>query len=53
VSAVCLLHLEMSATEQQANIKCHVLPHKSPSETLQILEEAYGKAAMKETQVFE
>ena len=30
-----------------------VLLHKSPSETLRTLEEAYGEAAMKKTQVYE
>jgi hypothetical protein len=55
VSAVCLIvgssHLKMSATEQRANIKCCVLLHKSPSETLRMLEEAYGQAATEKTQV--
>jgi hypothetical protein len=43
----------MSATEQRANIKCCVLQNESPSETLRMLAEAYGKAAMKKTQVYE
>jgi hypothetical protein len=30
-----------------------VLSHKSPSETLQMLEEAYGKSTIKKTQVWE
>jgi hypothetical protein len=31
------------------NIKLCVLLHESPSETLQLLEEAYGKVAMKKS----
>lgn len=42
----------MKDTEQRANIKFCVLLHKSPSETLRLLQEAYGEAAMKKTQVF-
>jgi hypothetical protein len=42
-----LLHLEMLATEQHTKIKVCVLLYKSPSETLQILEEAYGTEEMK------
>jgi hypothetical protein len=41
----------MLATEQYANIKCRVLLHISPSDTLQMLEEAYGKASMKKMQL--
>jgi hypothetical protein len=59
VSAVCLflwivgsLHLKMPATEQHANKKFCVLLHKSPSETLWLLEEVYGKAAIKKMQVY-
>jgi hypothetical protein len=32
----------MVAIEQSENIKCCILLHKSPSETLRMLEEAYG-----------
>jgi hypothetical protein len=42
----------MFAEEQHANIKYCVLLHKSPSKTLSVLEEAYTKAVMKETQVY-
>jgi hypothetical protein len=42
---VGLLHLKMSATEQHANIICCVLLQKSPSEKLQMLEEAINKNA--------
>jgi histone-lysine N-methyltransferase SETMAR len=42
----------MSVTEQRTNIKFCVLLNKSPSETLRMLEKAYGKAAMKKTQVY-
>jgi hypothetical protein len=35
----------MSATEQHANIKCCVLLYKSPSEKLQMLEEAINNNA--------
>jgi hypothetical protein len=38
---------------ERVNFKCCVLLNKSPSETLQMLEEAYGEAAMKKTQVYE
>jgi hypothetical protein len=41
------------STEQCANIKFCVLLFKSPSETLQTLEEMYGKVAMKKTLVYE
>jgi hypothetical protein len=44
------LRLKISATEQRGNIKCCVLQQKSPSEKFQMLEEAYGKLAMKNTQ---
>jgi hypothetical protein len=41
----------MSATEEHANnILCFC--YKSPSETLQMLEEAYAKASMKRIQVY-
>jgi hypothetical protein len=43
----------MSATEQIANIKPCVLLYKSPLQTLQMLEEAYGKVAVKKMQVHE
>jgi hypothetical protein len=43
----------MLATEQWVNITFCVLIHKSPSETLGMLEEAYGKTPMKEKQVYE
>jgi hypothetical protein len=46
------LHLKISATEQDVNIKFCILQHRSPSETLQMLEKAYGKAAMKKTQFY-
>jgi hypothetical protein len=41
----------MLSKEQRANIELRVLLYKSPSETLRMLEEAFGKAAMKEMQV--
>jgi hypothetical protein len=41
------LHLKLSATEQHLTIRYCVLLPKSPSEILQMLEEMYGKAAMK------
>jgi histone-lysine N-methyltransferase SETMAR len=44
--------MKMSVTEQRTNIKFCVLLKKSPSETLRMLEKAYGKAAMKKTQVY-
>jgi hypothetical protein len=37
---------------EHANINFCVLLHKSPSETLQILEEPYGKGAMKKMQAY-
>jgi hypothetical protein len=37
----------MPATEQYTKIKCCVLLLKSPSETLQMLEEVYGKTVKK------
>lgn len=40
------------STEQRTNIKFCVLLHKTPAETLRLLEEAYGEAAMKKTQVY-
>jgi hypothetical protein len=43
----------MSGTEQTANIKLCVFLHKSPSDILQMLEEANGKVAMKKMQVYE
>jgi hypothetical protein len=43
---------ENSATEECANIKLYVLQYKDPSETLQMLEEAYGKVAVKKMQVY-
>lgn len=45
--------MKMSAIEQRANIKFCVLLHKSASETLRMLGEAYGKKAMKKTQVYQ
>jgi hypothetical protein len=39
----------MSATELHVKIKFYVLLNKSPSETLQMFEEVYGKAAMNKT----
>jgi hypothetical protein len=58
MSAVCLLsrlvgslHLETSATER-ANIELFVLLCRSLTKTLQMLEEAYGKTAMKKAQVY-
>jgi hypothetical protein len=45
-------HLEMLATEQRANIIFCTLLLRSPSKTLQMLKEAYGKAVMKEAQVY-
>jgi hypothetical protein len=41
----------MLSTEQRANIKLCVFLYKSPSETLRMREEAFGKAAMKKTQI--
>jgi hypothetical protein len=46
-------HLILSATEHCTNIKFCVLLHRSPLETLRLLEEACCKAAMKETRVCE
>jgi hypothetical protein len=43
----------MWATEQWANIELCVLLHKSPSETLQKLQEACGKGAINKTQIYE
>jgi hypothetical protein len=45
-------HLKMSATEY-ANIKCCVLLHRSPSETLRMLEEACLKAVIRKPLVYE
>jgi hypothetical protein len=42
----------MSVTEQRASIQFCVLTHRALSETLRSLEEEYGKAAMKKTQVY-
>jgi hypothetical protein len=42
----------MAAMGKHANIAFCVLLHKFPSETLLMLE-AYGKVAMKKTQVYE
>jgi hypothetical protein len=42
----------MLAKEQRANITFCGLLHKSPSWTLQMFTEAYGKAAKKKTQVY-
>jgi hypothetical protein len=50
---VGLSHLKISATKQCENIKFCVLLHKSPLETLRILEEVYGKVVMKKTLVYE
>jgi hypothetical protein len=44
-------NLKMSTTEQRANIKYCVLLHRSPLETLRVLEEAHGKVAMKRMRV--
>jgi hypothetical protein len=49
---VTLSHLNISATEQPASIKFCVLLHKC-SETLQMLQELYGKGAEKKMQVYE
>jgi hypothetical protein len=38
---------------KHSNIKFCVLLHKSPSETLQMREKAYGRAAMRKMQVYE
>jgi hypothetical protein len=47
-----LSHLKMSAVEEHANnILCFLL-YRSPSETLQMFEEASGKAAMKQMQIY-
>lgn len=45
--------LKLSAIEHCVNIKFCVFLHKSPSETLQRHEEAYGKVAGKEIEVYE
>jgi hypothetical protein len=44
--------LENIGIRKLANIKLCALLHKSLLETLLILEKAYGKAAVKETQVY-
>jgi hypothetical protein len=49
--SVGLSHLKMPATEQRVNIKFCDLLHKSPSQTLQRLEEVYDKVAMKKIEV--
>jgi hypothetical protein len=43
----------MSDIERCAYIKLCTLLHRSPPETLRMLEESYGKAALKKTQVYE
>jgi hypothetical protein len=43
----------MLATEQCTNIKFCILLHKSPSATLRMFEEPYGKTAIKKMQVHE
>ncbi|GBL99229.1 hypothetical protein AVEN_140690-1 [Araneus ventricosus] len=43
----------MSSLEQRVNIKFCVLLEKSPSEILEMLKEAYGNDATKETAVYE
>ncbi|BFY99223.1 hypothetical protein BsWGS_02263 [Bradybaena similaris] len=43
----------MSLIEQRTNVKFCVLLEKSPSETLALLNKAYGATAMKKSQVFE
>jgi hypothetical protein len=48
---VCLSHLKMVVAEQSVNIKFCVLLQKWPSETLQMLEEAYGIVEVKKMQV--
>jgi hypothetical protein len=45
-------YLKMLAMEQCANLKFSIIQHRSPSETLEMLEAVYGKVAMKKTQVF-
>jgi hypothetical protein len=45
--------MKMSAAEQRVNIKFCFLLYRSPSETLQMLEKAYGKAVIKTAQVYE
>jgi hypothetical protein len=59
VSDFCVLQivgsscLKMSATKQYDNLKFCILLQKLPSETLQMLEEVYDKAAVRKTQVYE
>ncbi|KAJ4431960.1 hypothetical protein ANN_20569 [Periplaneta americana] len=48
---VCSSHFVIMSIEQRTNIKFCVLLHKTPAETLRLLEEAYDEAAMKKTQV--
>jgi hypothetical protein len=43
----------MSLIEQRTNVKFFVLLEKSPSETVILLNKAYGDTAMKKSQVFE
>jgi hypothetical protein len=52
VPADCCSHLKLLATER-VNITFCVLLHKSPFETLQILEEGFDGVAMKKMQVYE
>ncbi|KAJ4429679.1 hypothetical protein ANN_21880 [Periplaneta americana] len=49
---VCSSHFVIMSTEQRTNIKFCVLLHKTPAETLRLLEEAYGEAVMKKTPVY-
>jgi hypothetical protein len=42
----------MFATGQRANIKCCVLLHKSPAETVIMLEEEYSKETMNKNAVY-
>jgi hypothetical protein len=48
-----VVFLKMSVIEQRAIIKFCVLLHRSPSEPLRMPEEAYGKASMKKTRLYE
>jgi hypothetical protein len=46
-------HLKMSATEQSVNTKCSVVIHRSTSETMGMLDEAYGNEYIKQMQDYE
>lgn len=51
---VCVVESKkMAFSEQRANIKFCVLLQKSASETLEMLNQAYGNEAMKKSQVYE